>query len=57
MEEKALKIPENNSDVKEILRKQIALLAEESEKYKSEPELVVALSEAMDKIAGTLFVC
>ena len=57
MEEKALKIPEHNSDVKEIIRKQIALLAEESEKYKGEPELVVALSEAMDKIAGTLFVC
>lgn len=57
MEEKTLKIPENDSDVKEILRKQIALLAEESEKYKSEPELVVALSEAMDKIAGTLFAC
>ena len=50
-------IPKDNIEVKELLRKQIALLAEESEKYKSEPELVVALSEAMDKIAGTLFAC
>ena len=49
--------PQNDAEIKEILRKQIALLAEESEKYKGEPELVVALSEAMDKIAGTLFVC
>lgn len=55
--ESTIKIPTNDCEVREILRKQIALLAEESEKYKSEPELIVALSEAMNKIAGTLFTC
>lgn len=49
------KIPENDCEVKEILRKQIALLAEESETYKDEPELVVSLSNAMEKIASALF--
>lgn len=55
MTENITKIPENDCEVKEILRKQIALLAEESETYKDEPELVVSLSNAMEKIASALF--
>lgn len=49
------KIPENSKDIREILCKQLALLAEVSEKNKNEPNVVVAASHAMDKIAGTLF--
>lgn len=53
--ENITKIPESDCEVKAILRKQIALLAEESEIYKDEPELVVSLSNAMEKIASALF--
>lgn len=50
-----LGVPTNNLEIKEILRNQLALLAEESKKCKNEPEIVVALSNAMNNIACTLF--
>ena len=52
-----IETPLNDSEVKKVLRKQIALLAEESEKHKDEPERIVSLSESMNKLAFTLFTC
>ena len=47
-------IPENNKDVINILYQQLALLAEVSDKYKSEPNLVAKLSHEMIEIASVL---
>lgn len=56
-DDKMKQIPENNDDVRKILREQIALLAEESEKHKYEPRTVTELSDAMNKLTVTLFTC
>ncbi len=47
--------PQNDAEIKEILRKQIALLAEESKKHISEPEIVVSLSKVINETATVLF--
>lgn len=57
MSKNFIETPQNDSEIKKVLRKQIALLAEESEKHKDEPERIVSLSESMNKIAFTLFTC
>lgn len=49
------KIPETDKDIREILCKQLALLAEVGEKYKNEPNVVVPVSHEMNEIATTLF--
>lgn len=48
------KIPENSKDIRDILCKQMALLAEISNKYKCEPNLLAKLSHEMIEIANVL---
>lgn len=52
-----LNTPETTADVRKILYKQMELLAEVSEEYKSEPDVLAVLSSTMNNIALTLFKC
>ena len=48
------KIPENDKDVRDILREQLSLLAEASEREKYNISILVALTKAMNETAKTL---
>lgn len=43
-------IPQNSKDMKEVLSKQIGLLAEQSEKHKDEPHVLTELTNSMKDI-------